>query len=93
MNADALQSLFDLDENYPIPLVSRFLAQPENRDFLDYVYKDPFGCHVFPGDIVDYPLGNFFPTWRVTLKKQAKFIFGLTFPLVAIVVTSVSTRR
>lgn len=91
--SDALQSLLDIDENYPVPLVGSFLAQPENHAFLEYVYKDPFGCHVFPGDIVDYPLGNFFPTWKVTLKRRVKFIYGLTFQLVAIVVTSVSTRR
>lgn len=60
MNNDILASLQDLDQNYPIPKVNTFLSQPENYDFLNYVWKDPFGCHVFPGDIDNHPLDSFF---------------------------------
>ncbi|UFH49548.1 radical SAM protein [Pseudomonas sp. KNUC1026] len=60
MNAQALGSLNDLDPNYPVPRVYDFLADPANSAMLDYVYNDPFGCHVFPGDIEGYPLGQFF---------------------------------
>ncbi|PVZ15414.1 MULTISPECIES: radical SAM protein [unclassified Pseudomonas] len=60
MNAQALGSLNDLDPNYPVPRVHEFLADPTNSAMLDYVYNDPFGCHVFPGDIEGYPLGQFF---------------------------------
>ncbi|WP_336818297.1 radical SAM protein [Cedecea sp. MMO-103] len=60
MNTEALASLKDLDPAYPVPAVYGFLSQPENEAFLDYVHKDPFGCHVFPGDIEHYPLASFF---------------------------------
>ncbi|STQ43527.1 Oxygen-independent coproporphyrinogen-III oxidase [Ewingella americana] len=72
MNNEALNSLLDIDENYPVPLVNEFLAQPENRAFLEYVYKDPFGCHVFPGDITDYPLPSFFADMDSDIKKAGK---------------------
>ncbi|MEW7001146.1 radical SAM protein [Serratia ureilytica] len=39
MNDEALQSLLDIDENYPTPQVNAFLAQPENRAFLEYVHR------------------------------------------------------
>lgn len=57
---NALASLNDLDPQYPLPRIYDFLAQPENSEMLDYVFRDPFGCHVFPGDIPRYPLANFF---------------------------------
>ncbi|MDL2410868.1 radical SAM protein [Rhizobium calliandrae] len=57
---NAMASLRDLDPQYPVPLVHEFLSRPENKAYLDYTYKDPFGCHVFPGDIEDYPLSSFF---------------------------------
>lgn len=60
MNRLALESLNDLDARYPTPRVHEFLARPENAAFLDYVFKDPFGCHVFPGDMPDYPLASFY---------------------------------
>ena len=60
MNTEALASLNDIDPNYPVPQVWDFLSRPENHLFLDYVYRDPFGCHVFPGDIEAYPLASFF---------------------------------
>ncbi|SFC12718.1 Coproporphyrinogen III oxidase [Kosakonia oryzae] len=60
MNDILLDSLNDLDPRYPVPQVYDFLASPENRDILEYVYRDPFGCHVFPGDIKDYPLEAYF---------------------------------
>jgi len=60
MSQEALESLNDIDAHYPTPRVHTFLSRPENSAFLDYVYNDPFGCHVFPGDIPDYPLNSFF---------------------------------
>ena len=60
MNTEALGSLNDLDPNYPVPRVHDFLSRPVNSTFLDYVFNDPFGCHVFPGDIPDYPMPSFF---------------------------------
>lgn len=77
---EALQSLLDIDENYPVPLVSSFLAQEENHAYLEYVYKDPFGCHVFPGDIVDYPLGNFFSDMESDIKKAGKIHLWVYIP-------------
>ena len=60
MNLEALNSLNDIDPNYPLPRVHEFLSRPQNSAMLDYVFNDPFGCHVFPGDIADYPLEGFF---------------------------------
>ncbi|HAV2278638.1 TPA: radical SAM protein [Serratia marcescens] len=72
MNDEALHSLLDIDESYPTPRVNAFLAQPENRAFLEYVHKDPFGCHVFPGDLVDYPLAAFFADMEADIRQAGK---------------------
>ncbi|ACX87310.1 Coproporphyrinogen dehydrogenase [Pectobacterium parmentieri WPP163] len=73
MNHAALASLNEIDPNYPIPRVYDFLSRAENSDFLDYVFKDPFGCHIFPGDITDHPLDTFFHDMEIEI-KQAKQI-------------------
>ncbi|ASL28971.1 radical SAM protein [Azotobacter chroococcum] len=73
MNSEAMNSLNDIDPNYPVPRVYDFLSRPESSAFLDYVFKDPFGCHVFPGDISDYPLASFFEDMDRDI-KQAKQI-------------------
>ncbi|WP_029050326.1 radical SAM protein [Cupriavidus sp. amp6] len=59
MSKAALDSLNDVDVRYPLPRVYDFLARSENSEFLDYVFKDTFGCHVFPGDIQNYPYYSF----------------------------------
>lgn len=59
MRAAWLQSLQDIDRHYPRPAICEVLSRPENADLLEYVVHDPFGCHVFPGDIDDFPLPNF----------------------------------
>ncbi|MDK1378114.1 MULTISPECIES: radical SAM protein [unclassified Sinorhizobium] len=66
---EAMASLRDLDPRYPVPLVSEFLSRSENYVFLNYVYKDPFGCHVFPGDIENYPLASFFSDMESEITK------------------------
>ena len=73
MNGEALGSLNDIDPNYPTPRVHDFLSRPDNSAFLEYVFNDPFGCHVFPGDIPDYPLSSFFADMDRDI-KQAKQI-------------------
>ncbi|MGF6536775.1 radical SAM protein [Paraburkholderia youngii] len=73
MNNEILNSLNAIDTNYPVPRVHHFLSRPENTAFLEYVFKDPFGCHVFPGDICSYPLGAFFDDMERDI-KQAKQI-------------------
>ncbi|MEM5440204.1 hypothetical protein [Paraburkholderia diazotrophica] len=73
MNSETLNSLNDIDTNYPVPRVYSFLSRPENITFLEYVFKDPFGCHVFPGDICDYPLAVFLDDMERDI-KQAKQI-------------------
>lgn len=73
MTSEALVSLNDIDPNYPTPRVYDFLAHPDNSAFLEYVYNDPFGCHVFPGDIPDYPLPSFFQDMDNEI-RQAKQI-------------------
>ncbi|MEU7571939.1 radical SAM protein [Micromonospora sp. NPDC049240] len=56
---DALASLSHLDPGHPRPAVVDVLAAPENRRLLEYVALDPFGSHVFPGDIPDAPVDSF----------------------------------
>jgi oxygen-independent coproporphyrinogen-3 oxidase len=73
MKSEALHSLNDIDANYPVPRVYDFLSRPENSAFLDYVFKDPFGCHVFPGDLAGYPLEAFFEDMDRDI-RQAKQI-------------------
>ncbi|MCE0536172.1 radical SAM protein [Kineosporia rhizophila] len=48
-----LESLTRLDPDYPRPAVLNLLAAPHNERLLEYVANDPFGAHVFPGDIPD----------------------------------------
>ncbi len=56
---DARESLLHLDNAYPRPAVLDLLAAPENECLLEYVANDPFGAHVFPGDIPDYAPESF----------------------------------
>lgn len=51
----ALASLREHDPARPAPAVLEVLAAPENRHLLEYVVEDPFGAHVFPGNVPDYP--------------------------------------
>ena len=70
MNNEALNSLNDLDFGYPAPRIQDFLSRSENEVFLDYVHQDPFGCHVFPGDISDYSLTSFFEDMERDIKQD-----------------------
>ncbi|KAB0538318.1 oxygen-independent coproporphyrinogen-3 oxidase [Pseudochrobactrum saccharolyticum] len=66
----ALASLNILDPNYPRPAVADILMKQENRDLLEYVYRDPFGAHVFPGDIDNYSATDFFADLNHALKQN-----------------------
>ncbi|MFP1917273.1 radical SAM protein [Lonsdalea quercina] len=72
MNKSHLDTLLDLDSRYPTPLVCEVLAKEENAKLLDYVVKDPFGCHVFPGDIEDYPISAFHADMEVEVGKAER---------------------
>ncbi|MFJ5260506.1 radical SAM protein [Streptomyces sp. NPDC088387] len=50
----ALESLLAVDPTAPVPAAVHALAAPGNRHLLEYVREDPFGAHVFPGNIEDY---------------------------------------
>lgn len=54
-HAAAVESLRSLDPAYPVPAVLDTLLAPGNERLVDYVAEDPFGAHVFPGDVTDYP--------------------------------------
>jgi oxygen-independent coproporphyrinogen-3 oxidase len=55
-NDPALASLRCTDPAYPAPeRLIEVLADPENAHLLAYVSEDPFGAHVFPGDVPDHP--------------------------------------
>ncbi|GAA3464232.1 radical SAM protein [Saccharothrix longispora] len=47
----AVDSLHVLDSAWPRPAVLDALGAPANRHLLDYVKEDPFGAHVFPGNV------------------------------------------
>jgi coproporphyrinogen III oxidase-like Fe-S oxidoreductase len=55
----ALESLSVIDPAYPAPEVAEVLRAPGNEHLLDYVTEDPFGAHVFPGNIPDHPPESF----------------------------------
>ena len=61
----ALASLLALDPAAPVPAAVHALAAPENRHLLEYVREDPFGAHVFPGNIEGYDPEQKAPVIRV----------------------------
>jgi coproporphyrinogen III oxidase-like Fe-S oxidoreductase len=52
---EAIGSLHTLDPAWPRPAVLDVLEAPENRHLLDFVQEDPFGAHVFPGNVPGTP--------------------------------------
>jgi oxygen-independent coproporphyrinogen-3 oxidase len=54
-----LRSLRTVDPDHPRPPVLDLLSAPENWNLLEYVAHDPFGAHVFPGDVPDSPVESF----------------------------------
>lgn len=50
----------DLDRDFPQPEVIEILARSENAHLLKFVQEDPFGAHVFPGNIPQYAEDRFF---------------------------------
>ncbi|MFS1537472.1 MAG: radical SAM protein [Candidatus Phlomobacter fragariae] len=57
------------NEKYPRPNICNILSKRENTDLLEYVIKDHFGCHIFPGDIDNYPLTSFYYDMNKEIKK------------------------
>jgi coproporphyrinogen III oxidase-like Fe-S oxidoreductase len=55
----ALDSLRAIDPAHPVPDVVEVLSNKANRHLLDYVTEDPFGAHVFPGDVQNYSPEDF----------------------------------
>ncbi|PWW67158.1 radical SAM protein [Actinokineospora spheciospongiae] len=51
----ARESLHRLDPAYPRPAVLDALADPVNAHLLEYLEEDPFGAHVFPGNVPGHP--------------------------------------
>lgn len=56
---ESLASLRETDPGRPVPSVLEKLSDPANRHLLEYVTEDPFGAHVFPGNIPDYSPADF----------------------------------
>jgi oxygen-independent coproporphyrinogen-3 oxidase len=56
---EAVLSLMRLNRAFPEPEVVRILRAPENATLLEYIFQDPFGAHVFPGNVNDYPHDRF----------------------------------
>jgi coproporphyrinogen III oxidase-like Fe-S oxidoreductase len=55
----AMASLRAVDPGYEVPAVLDALGATGNEHLLDYVTEDPFGAHVFPGNIPDYSPRDF----------------------------------
>ncbi|OLR90582.1 radical SAM protein [Actinokineospora bangkokensis] len=53
-SAAGLASLLSLDSGHPRPAVLDTLADPANAHLLEYLVEDPFGAHVFPGNVPGY---------------------------------------
>ena len=66
-----LASVTTLDPAYPRPPVVDVLTAAENRQLLDYVALDPFGAHVFPGDVPDFPVESFLADLNAQLAATA----------------------
>jgi coproporphyrinogen III oxidase-like Fe-S oxidoreductase len=67
----ALASLKETDPSWPVPAVADVLAAPDNRHLLEYVIEDPFGAHVFPGNIEDYAPEDFLADLQTQLTATA----------------------
>ncbi len=69
----ALASLTALDPAHPRPAVAAALADPANAHLLDYVADDPFGAHVFPGNLPGHSTGDFLDDLDRQLASTAPF--------------------
>jgi oxygen-independent coproporphyrinogen-3 oxidase len=56
---ESLASLRQTDPAHPEPAVLGALTDPANRHLVEYVTEDPFGAHVFPGNIPGYAPEDF----------------------------------
>ncbi|RAJ68869.1 oxygen-independent coproporphyrinogen-3 oxidase [Streptomyces sp. Amel2xB2] len=68
---ESLASLRRTDPGHPVPSVVDKLAAPENRHLLEYVTEDPFGAHVFPGNIPGYSPADFLADLDAQLASTA----------------------
>ncbi|MDT7797037.1 MAG: hypothetical protein QOI78_470 [Actinomycetota bacterium] len=68
---EAIGSLHGLDPAWPRPAVLDVLEAPENRHLLDYVQEDPFGAHVFPGNVPGYAPEDFLRDLDAQLASSA----------------------
>jgi coproporphyrinogen III oxidase-like Fe-S oxidoreductase len=71
--AEALASLRVADPGAPTAAVTGALAAPENRHLLEYVVEDPFGAHVFPGNLAGYPTADFLADLDAQLADTAPY--------------------
>jgi coproporphyrinogen III oxidase-like Fe-S oxidoreductase len=69
--AQALESLSVVDPDHTAPSAGAALASPRNRHLLEYVSEDPFGAHVFPGDIPGYRPSRFLADLDAQLADSA----------------------
>lgn len=67
----ALESLHVLDPGFPVPEVIDVLSSPGNRRLLEYVSEDPFGAHVFPGNLPGHRPDDFLDDLDAQLADSA----------------------
>jgi oxygen-independent coproporphyrinogen-3 oxidase len=69
----ALASLRVADPGAPTAAVTAALAAPGNRHLLEYVVEDPFGAHVFPGNLAGYSTEDFLADLDAQLADTAPY--------------------
>ncbi|KWO82400.1 radical SAM protein [Burkholderia ubonensis] len=74
------ESLLHIDEDFPRPQAVDVLLRSENAHLLQYVVRDPFGSHVFPGT-TGCSREQFLQSLQVDLEKQNPYFLWATIPL------------
>lgn len=69
----ARASLRVADPSRPAARVAETLAAPANRHLLEYVVEDPFGAHVFPGNLPGYSTQDFLADLDAQLADTAPY--------------------
>ena len=77
---EALESLHDVDPDWPVSGVAQVLADPANDELLRHVSVDAF-THVFPGDQDDHPPSAFLADLDAELSQAPEFHLWAELPL------------
>lgn len=76
-----IPSLLSFDLQYPRPKIIDVLSDPTNRHLLNYIAQDPFGAHIFPGDIPNYTISQFLSDMNQQLSEKQPIHLWINIPL------------